>query len=351
MRATVVRRLGALLRGLAAPVVALAVALLVGAVLVGVAGADPWQAYLALADGAFGSAYALGVSLQKATPLVFTGLSVLLAFRAGLLNIGAEGQLYAGALATVIVGVYVEALPAVAHVPLGLVAGVLAGALWAGIAGALKAARGVNEIISTIMLNFVAIYLVSYLVQGPLAEPPGWLQQTSTIRPSAELPMLHPRSGLSAGVLLAVACALGVRYFLWRTARGLELRAVGLGPETARFSGISVARGTVTAMLVSGGIAGLAGATEIQGVHYRLLDGFSPGYGFDGIAVAFLGRAEPIGAVFSALLFGALRVGANQMQRVAGIPAALVLVLQGLVILALLAAAFGESRRRRRREA
>lgn len=344
-------RLRGAVRALMAPAAALAVALLVGALLILAAGANPWRAYLALADGAFGSVYALGVSLQRATPLMFTGLSVLLAFRAGLLNIGAEGQLYAGALATILVGVYVQGVPAVAHVLLALVAGFAAGALWAGIAGALRAVRGVNEIISTIMLNFVAIYFVSYLVQGPLAEPPGFLQQTSTIQRSAELPLLHARSGLSIGILLALACALGVRYFLWRTARGLELRAVGLGPEAARFAGISVARGTIAAMLLSGGIAGLAGATEIQGVHYRLLDGFSPGYGFDGIAVAFLGRAEPIGAVFSALLFGALRVGANQMQRVSGIPAALVLVLQGLVILALLAAAMGEWLRGRRRQA
>ena len=343
--------LGRAVTALAASGGALAVALLVGALLILAAGANPWHAYMALADGAVGSAYALGVSLQKTTPLVLTGLSVLLAFRAGMLNIGAEGQLYMGALASVLVGAYLTGLPAAVHVALALVAGCVAGALWAGIAGVLKATRGVNEIISTIMLNFIAIYLVSYLVQGPIAEPPGWLQQTSLIQVSAELPLLHARSGLSAGILLAVACAFAVRYFLGRTTRGFELRAVGLGPETARFSGISIRRGTVMAMLLSGVLAGLAGATEIQGVHYRLLDGFSPGYGFEGIAVAFLARAAPIGVLFSALFFGTLRVGANQMQRVAEIPAALVFVLQGLVVLALLASTLGEWLRTRRRAA
>ena len=344
-------RLGRAARALVASGGALAVALLVGALLILVAGASPWRAYLALADGAFGSAYAVGVSLQRATPLVFTGLSVLLAFRAGLLNIGAEGQLYMGALASVLMGVYVTDLPAVVHATLALVTGCVAGALWAGIAGVLKATRGVNEIISTIMLNFIAIYLVSYLVQGPFAEPPGWLHQTSLIQGSAELPLLHARSGLSAGILLAVACASAVRYLLRRTVSGFELRAVGLGPEAARFSGISIPRGIILAMLLSGGLAGLAGATEIQGVHYRLLDGFSPGYGFEGIAVAFLARAAPIGVLFSALLFGALRVGANQMQRVAEIPSALVFVLQGLVMLALLASTVGDWLRDRRRAA
>lgn len=344
-------RLGPAARALTASAGALAVALLVGAILIVIAGANPWRAYLAVIDGAFGTAYAVGVSLQKTTPLVLTGLSVLVAFRAGMLNIGAEGQLYMGALASVLVGIYVTDLPTVVHTTLALVTGSVAGALWAGIVGVLKATRGVNEIISTIMLNFIAIYLVSYLVQGPFAEPPGWLHQTSLIQSSAELPLLHARSGLSAGILLAVACAFALRYLLRRTARGFELRAVGLGPETARFSGISIAREMILAMLLSGGLAGLAGATEIQGVHYRLLDGFSPGYGFEGIAVAFLARAAPIGVLFSALLFGALRVGANQMQRVAEIPSALVFVLQGLVMLALLASTVGDWLRDRQRAA
>jgi general nucleoside transport system permease protein len=334
-------------RALVGSAAALAVALLVGALLIVAAGASPWRAYLALIDGAFGSLYAVGVSLQRSTPLVLTGLSVLLAFRAGLLNIGAEGQLYMGALASVLVGVYVTGLPAPVHATLGIVAGCLAGALWAGIAGVLRATRGVNEIISTIMLNFIAIYLVSYLVQGALAEPPGWLQQTSLIQSSAELPLLNRRSGVSVGIFIALACAFAVRHFLHGTARGFELRAVGLGPETARFSGMSISRWIVGSMLLSGGLAGLAGATEIQGVHYRLLDGFSPGYGYDGIAVAFLARAEPLGVLLAALLFGALRVGANQMQRVSEIPGALVLVVQGLVLLALLASGVGDWLRQR----
>ena len=312
---------------------AIGLALLVSAVLIFVAGENPLEAYPALIRGAFGDSFAWGNTLARTTPLIFTGLAVAFAFKCNLLNIGAEGQLYMGALASVLAGIYITGLPAVIHIPLVILLGFAAGALLGGFAGYLRAARGINEIISTIMLNFIAIFFVSYLVHGPIAEPPGFYHQTAQVEPSARLPILMQKSDLSISIILAVLIAFIVAYILWRTPFGLRLRAVGQSQETAKFSGIPVKGYVFGAMGISGGLAGLAGATEIIGSQYRLLDFFSPGYGFDGIAVAFLGRSDPIGVIFAAFLFAALRVGANQMQRETGLPTSLVVVIQGMVIL------------------
>ena len=312
---------------------AIGLALLVSAVLIFVAGENPLEAYPALIRGAFGDSFAWGNTLARTTPLIFTGLAVAFAFKCNLLNIGAEGQLYMGALASVLAGIYITGLPAVIHIPLAILFGFAAGGLWGGFAGYLRATRGINEIISTIMLNFIAIFFVSYLVHGPIAEPPGFYHQTAQVEPSARLPILMQKSDLSISIILAVLIAFIVAYILWRTPFGLRLRAVGQSQETAKFSGIPVKGYVFGAMGISGGLAGLAGATEIIGSQYRLLDFFSPGYGFDGIAVAFLGRSDPIGVIFAAFLFAALRVGANQMQRETGLPTSLVVVIQGMVIL------------------
>jgi ABC-type uncharacterized transport system permease subunit len=312
---------------------AVGLALAVSAILIFIAGVNPLTAYLALLKGAFGDSFAIGNTLAKTTPLIFTGLAVAFAFRCNLLNIGAEGQLYAGGLASVCVGIFVTGFPAYIHIPLAILSGFAAGAIWGGLAGYLRATRGINEIISTIMLNFIAIFFVSYLVHGPLAEPPGFYHQTALIEITARLPVLMPKSDLSIAIIIAIFIAIIVAYILWRTPFGLKLRAVGLSSKAAKFSGIPVNRYTVGAMSISGGLAGLAGTAEIIGGQYRLLDFFSPGYGFDGIAVAFLGRSDPIGVIFAAFLFAALRVGANQMQRTTGLPTSLVLVIQGMVIL------------------
>lgn len=311
-------------------------ALAVSAILISIAGVSPIQAYGAMWQGAFGSEFAIGNFLTRTTPLIFTGLAVAFAFRCNLLNIGAEGQLYMGGLAAVLVGIYITGLPSMMHIALAVFAAAVGGAIWGGIAGYLKSSRGINEIISTIMLNFIAIFLVSYLIQGPIAEPPGFFHQTALIQDTAQLPKLMPKSDLSIAIIMAVIFALMLSYMLWRTPFGLKLRSVGLAPETARFSGISTNRYIFGAMAISGGAAGLAGGTEILGNQHRMLDFFSPGYGFDGIVVAFLGRSDPIGVVLAAMLFAALRVGANQMQRETGLPASLVLVIQGLVILFIL---------------
>ena len=334
----VAQRILTALRATSISLTAIALALAVSAVLILLAGQNPLTAYWALLQGAFGDGFALGNTLARTTPLIFTGLAVAFAFRCNLLNIGAEGQLYAGALASVIIGVYVTGLPAIIHIPLAIAGGFVAGAIWGGLAGYLRAARGINEIISTIMLNFIAIFFVSYLIQGPLAEPPGFFHQTAMVEESARLPVLYQKSDLSIAIFIAIGCALVIAYLLWRTPFGLKLRAVGESTGTARFSGIPINRYVFGAMSISGGLAGLAGTAEMIGSQYRLLDFFSPGYGFDGIAVAFLGRSDPIGVVFAAFLFAALRVGANQMQRSTGLPTSLVLVIQGMVILFILGA-------------
>jgi simple sugar transport system permease protein len=317
---------------------AIGLALLVSAILILLAGFNPLVAYGALIKGAFGDSFAIGNTLARTTPLIFTGLAVAFAFRCNLLNIGAEGQLYAGALASVIVGIFVTGLPTPLHIMLAIAAGFAAGAMWGGLAGLMKSQRGINEIVSTIMLNFVAIFFVSYMVQGPIAEPPGFFHQTAQVAITARLPLIAPKSDLSIGILIAVGCAIFIAYLLWRTPFGLRLRTVGRSEGAARFSGIRVNRYMFGAMSISGGLAGLAGTVEIIGSQYRLLDFFSPGYGFDGIAVAFLGRSDPIGVIFAAFLFAALRIGANQMQRTTGLPTSLVLVIQGTVILFILGA-------------
>ena len=342
-------RIAESLRATSISLAAIALALAASALLILLAGANPLTAYRALLQGAVGDGFALGNTLARTTPLIFTGLAVAFAFRCNLLNIGAEGQLYAGALASVVIGIYLTGLPAVLHIALAIAGGFMAGAVWGGIAGYLRSARGINEIISTIMLNFVAIFFVSYLVHGPLAEPPGFYHQTAMVAESARLPVLYAKSDLSIAIFIAVGFALATAYVLWRTPFGLKLRAVGESTGAARFAGVPVKRYVFGAMSVSGGLAGLAGTTEMIGGQYRLLDFFSPGYGFDGIAVAFLGRSDPIGVVFAAFLFAALRVGANQMQRETGLPTSLILVIQGMVILFILGAALLEWRRRRRR--
>jgi len=329
---------------------AIGLALTVSAILILFAGFNPLVAYGALLKGAFGDSFAIGNTLARTTPLIFTGLAVAFAFRCNLLNIGAEGQLYIGALATVIVGVFVTGLPAPLHILLVIVSGFAAGAIWGGFAGYLKSQRGINEIVSTIMLNFIAIFFVSYMVQGPIAEPPGFFHQTAQVAATARLPVIAPKSDLSIGILIAVGCAVFVAYLLWRTPFGLRLRAVGRSEGAARFSGIPVNRYMFGAMSISGGLAGLAGTTEIIGGQYRLLDFFSPGYGFDGIAVAFLGRSDPIGVIFAAFLFAALRIGANQMQRTTGLPTSLVLVIQGTVILFILGAGILQWHKKRQQE-
>jgi general nucleoside transport system permease protein len=303
-------------------------------------GYEAIPAISALLRGSVGSRYAFTAgTLVRATPVILTGLSVAIAFRAGVFNIGAEGQLLAGASAAAAVTL----LPALAQshaAPwLALAVGTLAGAVWAGVAAILRTRYHVLEVISTILLNFVALYLVGYLVRGPLQEPLHIYPQSSTIALAARLPRILPESRLHAGFLVAIATALGAWWIIRSTAAGFRLRAVGANPDAARVAGeIDVARTSSGAFIVSGAIAGLAGAIELTGVTFALYENISPGYGYTGIAVALLARLDALGVIASGLLFGALEAGASAMQRDAAVPTVVVSIVEALIILAVIIA-------------
>ena len=325
-----------------------AAALLAGLVVLAVglelAGYDSGAALGALWSGAFGSWYALtSATLVRAVPLILIGLGLALAFRGGAFNIGGEGQFYAGAIAATWIGLSVGGLPSPVAVATVLSGAVLAGALWVAIPVLLRARFGVLEVISTLLLNFVAEALTSLLVQGPLQESQRIYPQSDPVAESAWLPLL-PGTRLHAGLLLALVGAVLLHWVFTRTLWGFRLRAVGLGPRAAEIAGrIDSRRMTALALAFSGAIAGLAGGVEVTGVSYALFQNLSPGYGFTAIAVALLGRLHPFGVVVAGLLFGALEAGAGAMQREADVPAVAVYVVEAVVILAVLLA---ESARR-----
>jgi simple sugar transport system permease protein len=309
------------------------------------AGYDAAAALTALWQGAVGSWYALtSATLVRAVPLIMIGLGIALAFRAGALNIGAEGQFYAGAIAATWVGLHVAGRPAAVAVPAVLLGAILAGAAWVVVPVWLKLRFGVLEVISTLLLNFVAESLVSLMVLGPLQESQHIYPQSDPIAESARLPLL-PGTRLHAGLGLALVCAAALWYLFARTLWGFQLRAVGAGPRAAEISGrIDARRMAAVALLGSGALAGLAGGIEVSGVSYALFQNLSPGYGFTGIAVALLARLHPLGVVITGLLFGVLEAGAGAMQRDAGVPAVAVYVVEAVVIMVVLLADAGARR-------
>jgi simple sugar transport system permease protein len=274
----------------------------------------------------------LSESLVISTPYIFAGLAVALGFRGGLFNIGAEGQLFVGGLAAVYIGYSIEGLPWFLHLPLAITVGILAGGVWGAIPGLLKAQTGAHEVINTIMMNYIAFRLTDHLLQGPMARPDG-LPITPEIFPSAYLPALFPKPmRIHMGFFLALGAALLVYWFLWKTTYGLEIRMVGANPDASRYAGVKITRNIVLTMVLSGALAGLAGASQILGVDHRMVRAFSAGFGFDAIALALLGNSHPLGVVLASLLFGFLRGGAARMQSVAGVPVEIIRIIQALVI-------------------
>jgi general nucleoside transport system permease protein len=314
--------------GLAAAIIALAIAAL---------GASPAAVFIALYEGAFGNWLALTDTLVKATPLVFTGLAISLAFSAALWNIGADGQLIAGAIAAGATGPYLGAWPRPLAIAAMLSAGAAGGAAWGGIAGWLRARRDTNEVISTIMLNFVAVQMLSWVVHGPLMEPSRAYPASTPIAQNARLYMFLAPSRLNAGMILALVLAAMCAVALYRTAAGFELRAMGRNRRAAKFFAIPIARLTIWVMALSGALAGLGGAVQVCAITHRLYEKFSPGWGYEAIAVALVARLNPLAVVASAVFFGALDNGSQAMQRSAGVSPELVQVIQGMVILILLA--------------
>jgi simple sugar transport system permease protein len=293
-------------------------------------------AYGGLFEGAVGTPKALVTSLTYATPYILAGLAVALGFQCGLFNIGAEGQLYMGALLATVVGFTITGLPIYLHLPLVIVAGMLGGAIWGAIPGLLKATTGAHEVINTIMMNYIAVQTVDFLVKNPLKDPTASLDRTPFVAESARYPLLLPEFGLHSGFLLALAAIVFVWWFLFKTTWGFEIRTVGASPSAARYAGMSVPRNFVLAMGLSGALAGLAGIGIVLGrpSEYALKAAFSRGFGFDSIAVALLAKSHPFGIFPAAFLWGALRNGAGLMQvRAQGISVDLVNIIQALVIM------------------
>ncbi|MBI3504567.1 MAG: ABC transporter permease [Proteobacteria bacterium] len=319
-------------------IVAVTVAAALGVIAAG--GRPVAPALSALVAGSFGSPFALfSATLVRATPLILLGLAVGLAFRAGILNIGAEGQFLMGASAAIAAGLAIgPVLPRVVAFVLIGAAGVGAGVAWAGIAAILKRWYGVLEVISTLMLNFVALYVVGYLVRGPLQEPTRAYPYTSALDDALHLPRLLRGQQLHVGFALAILLAVVLWWTLRATAAGFRVRAVGAGPAAARSAGrVDVDRVVFRVFLVSGAIAGLAGAVEGTGVTFRLFEGISPGYGYSAIAVALLARLNPLAIVGTGVFFGALEAGSAAMQRDAGVPAQFATIIEALVVLGVLA--------------
>ncbi len=293
-----------------------------------------WVAYKAIFLGAFGSVYALSETLFAATPLILTGLAVALGFRAGLFNIGANGQLTIGGILAIWVGLHIT-LPRFLHIPLAVAAAILGGVIWGGIAGMLKARTGAHEVITTIMLNFIALFLVEYLLKIPAFQEPGRNNPLSEQLPvSARFPTIFGEDyRVTIGLLIAVAAVIFVNWLLFRSSIGFEARAVGFNPTAGRYAGMNVAWIYVAVMAISGGLAGVTGANQIMGLSpYQVTPSFAGNLGFDAIALALLGRSHPVGVLWSALLFGALKAGGRSMQAAAQIPLDLVVVIQALII-------------------
>ena len=325
-------KLGLGLRKVLIQVVAIIFAFIVGAVALYVTGYSPKDAYSAMLRGAFGDVFGIGQTFTQATPITFTALAFLFAFKGGLFNIGAEGQFLIGAFASALAGISFNGLPPFIHIPLALLAGAVAGGIWGFIPAILKAKFGAHEVITTMMLSYVALYMTGYMVNYPF-KAPGWVAQTVPIAPSARLPRILQPTQLSASIYVAVVLVVLTYYILRKTTFGYEIRATGLNPTAAENAGIDIKRGMILAMVVSGAMAGLGGSGEIMGVHRRFIEGFSPGYGWDGLAVALVGGLHPLGALLAAVLFGAFRSGGMVMTRVTGVPLDIVFLLQALVIL------------------
>lgn len=320
---------------------------------IGAAGTAVWKAYSSLFTGAFGNpvttiqAIAYGSakdirieftpifeSLLSSTPYIFTGLALALGFRAGVLNIGAEGQVFIGATFATFVGYSVKGVPAIIHIPLALLAGAAGGAIWGFIPGWLKAKTGAHEVITCIMMNYLAFRFTDYMLTGPMKRPGTFNPVSPTIQPSAFLPKFFAAPiRFHLGFFIAIGLAALVWWFLFKTTWGFNLRTVGANASAGKYAGMSVARNIIMAMALSGALAGLAGANDVLGVNHNLAQAFSSGYGFDSIALALLGNNHPVGVVLAALLFGTLRNGATNMQLVARIPTDIIQVLQALILM------------------
>jgi ABC-type uncharacterized transport system permease subunit len=322
------------------PFLAILTAVVIGGIIIVLVGGNPFLAYAGLLQGSFGSIKALSETSVWATPYILAGLAVALAFKGGLFNIGGEGQLALGAVAAALVGYALPGwlgfdLPKIIHLPLAVLAGMAAGALWAGIVGFLKAYTGGHEVINTIMMNYIALNTIQFLLNGPMKDrsPNNVIARTPLIEESARMPVIFDGLRVHWGFVLALLAAFLVWWMLNKTTLGFEIRTVGLNPDAAKYAGINVKRIIILTMALSGMLAGMAGALEVTGLNYRQELGYSTGYGFDAIAVALLGKSHPLGVVLAAILFAAMRNGATRMQFLTQLPIDLISMLQALILL------------------
>ncbi|MFO7584870.1 MAG: ABC transporter permease [Anaerolineales bacterium] len=340
------------------PVVAALAAFVIGAVMLLIMGTNPLVAYRAMLNGAFGNQNALAETIAKAVPLLLIGLGICISFRAKVINIGAEGQMIVGALLATAFGLAV-AWPGWIVLPMAMFIGFFGGAVWGAIPGALKAYFNVNEILSTVMMNAIAVQLMNFMLGGPMMDPQqaqalGKLPETARLDSAYHLARLMPPTRLHAGVLIAIGLAILVYILLFHTTLGYRIRAVGFNPFASRYGGIRVRRQVVIALLLSGAFAGLAGAVQVYGLNYRMITdgsptGFTGGAGFNGIVTALFGGLHPLGAIPASFFFGALLVGANSMQRITQVPSAFVIVLNGMVVVFVVSAAIWKEIRERKR--
>lgn len=339
----------------AIPFAGMVIALIIGAVLLLSLKVDPFHAYSVMFSGAFGSWPGFIQALVKATPLLLVGLGICIAFRASVINIGGEGQIIAGALMATWWPLTFRDWPGWLLIPTTVIMGFLAGCVWGLIPGILKARLKVNEILSTVMMNAIALQFMNLLVRGPLIDPKGveagqYLAQSERLPEHAWLVRLIPQTLLNTGAIIAVVLAVIVYIFLWRTTIGYRIRAVGLNPDASRYAGINVPFYQALSLTLAGGFAGLAGVVEVLGVQHRLLEGITGGYGFSGIVAALFGGLHPLGSIPASILFGGLLVGADKMQRAVQVPSSLITAILGLVVLFVVGSAIWSKRWAARRK-
>jgi len=340
------------------PIFAALAALAFGALMLLILGANPFEAFSALIDGAFGSTNALADTVVKATPLLLIGLGICISFRGNVINLGGEGQMIIGALVATALGLAFPDLPGSLMILLAMLAGFLSGAVWGGIPGILKAYFNASELLSTIMMNAIAVQLMNFLLSGPMIDPvqaskASKIPQTARLAKAFDLPRLVP-TRLHLGALIAVVLAFLVYVLLWRTTLGYRIRAVGQNPHASRYAGINVKKQIVLALFLSGAFAGLAGAIQVFGVNHRMItDGSATGFtgsaGFNGIVAALFGQLHPLGTIPASFLFGALLVGANKLQRAVQVPSALITALNGLVVIFVVSSDIWRRRREQKR--
>lgn len=325
-----------------ASLMSLILALLIGALIILMSGNNPIEIYIKLFGGALGSRNSILQMLLQATPLLFSGLAVSISMKAGLLNLGVEGQLYMGALAATLVALNVKELPAFVHIPLCMLAGMIGGAAWAFLPVWLKIKRGTHEVVTALMLNYIAQLFVDFMTNYPLRAHNATVAQSDMLPLSATLPKLFARSQVTIAIFVGVALALLLDFMMRKTVLGYQITMVGSNNRAATASGVPAHRVMIVTMLISGMCAGLLGTMEVMGTHNRLIQGFSSGYGFDGIAVAVLGTS-PISVIFSSLLFGALRAGGLALSFGSNLSVKFINTLQGIIILLIAAPDFSSS--------